>query len=196
MNNDFDSKEYRDAFVDAMIRNGLAFQIRTLREQHDWTQGLLAGRIGTQQNVISRYEDPDYGSFSLRTLKRLASEFNVALLCRFATFGELRGFAANVSEESVAVLNYDQEIERAAKTTVAANSAASKIITFPSTIGRGTLSRTSGTTEITTSQWWASDGGLLAAEVESRDGVSPRGTTVSASGADEFSAATLDVRYG
>lgn len=131
MSSDFDNKEYRDAFVDAMIRNGLAFQIRALRG--DMTQGELAARMGTQQNVISRYEDPDYGSFALNTLKRLASEFNVALICRFAPFSELRRYAASVSKESVAVLNYDQEITSAAEADFGESG---KVVTMPSIVRR------------------------------------------------------------
>ena len=39
--------------------------------------------------MIARLENPDYGKFSLSTLLKLASAFDVALLIRFVAFGEL-----------------------------------------------------------------------------------------------------------
>ena len=114
MTDEFSNKEYRDAFVDALIRNGLAFQIRALRKRQEWSQAELGCLVETAQNVISRYEDPDYGNFSLNTLKRLAATFNVGLVCHFATFGDVRRVADSVSQSTIAVPTYDMEIHSAA----------------------------------------------------------------------------------
>jgi transcriptional regulator with XRE-family HTH domain len=83
------SKEYRDAYVLEHIKNGIAFQIRTLREDRDWTQGDLGDAMGKPRNVISRIEDPNYGKTTLTTLREVAAAFDVGLLVKFVTFSRL-----------------------------------------------------------------------------------------------------------
>lgn len=82
-------KEYRDHFVDALIRNNVAAQIRTTRNDRGWSQKELAQRCDTRQSVISQLENPDYGRQSLSTLRRLASVFDCALDVRFIPFSEM-----------------------------------------------------------------------------------------------------------
>jgi transcriptional regulator with XRE-family HTH domain len=82
-------KKYRETFVESHIRNGVAFQIRAMRDMRGWTQKELAKRADTKQEAISRLENPDYGRFTLETLRRLASVFDVALTVRFVPFSEL-----------------------------------------------------------------------------------------------------------
>ena len=83
------SKAYRDAYVLEHIKNGIAFQIRTLREDREWTQGKLGEMAGKPRNVISRLEDPNYGKFTLATLRELASAFECGLLIKFVPFSRL-----------------------------------------------------------------------------------------------------------
>jgi transcriptional regulator with XRE-family HTH domain len=122
MSDEFESKEYRDAFVEANIHTGIAFQIRALRKKAEWSQSELGEKCGGKaQNVISRLEDPDYGKFSLSTLLALAKAFDVALLVKFVPFCTLRASLGNLSEEALAVPNFTEEKELlAASTTEAA----------------------------------------------------------------------------
>jgi transcriptional regulator with XRE-family HTH domain len=106
-----ESKEHREAFVSATVDQTIPFQIRALRlaKERNWTQEELAQRASMKQERISACENPNYGKFSLRTLKQLASAFDVALIVRFAPFSELTEWEVNMSPESLEVPSFDQE---------------------------------------------------------------------------------------
>jgi ribosome-binding protein aMBF1 (putative translation factor) len=87
--NKLKNKEYRDAYVEANIMQGLAHQIRTNRENRDWSQHDLAEKCkSSSQTSISRLEDPSYGKYTLSTLIKLASAFDVALIVKFVPYSK------------------------------------------------------------------------------------------------------------
>src|SRR5438876_279312 len=102
-------KEYRDAFVEEHIDTGLPFQIRAMRQDRGWTQGELGQRTGMAQESISQLESSSYGRFTLRTLKRLASAFDVALMVKFVPFSRLVDWQAELSPEDLAVPSFDAD---------------------------------------------------------------------------------------
>jgi transcriptional regulator with XRE-family HTH domain len=104
-------KEYRDAFAVEHIDTGIPFQICALREQkgREWTQKELGIRAGMAQETISRIEDPNYGKLTLKTLKRLASAFDVALMVRFVPFGELVEWELSLTSGSLEALSFDKD---------------------------------------------------------------------------------------
>lgn len=106
---DLRDKEYRDAFVTEHIDTGIPFQIRALREQGEWTQKDLANRTAMAQETISRVEDPNYGKLTLKTLKRLASAFDVALMVRFVPFSELVEWELHLTPDSLRALSFEEE---------------------------------------------------------------------------------------
>lgn len=82
------SKEYRDAYVEETINNRLAAQIYSLRVQRGYTQTDLCDLTGMKQPRISALEKSCRG-VTLKTLRRLASAFDVALVVKFVPFSEL-----------------------------------------------------------------------------------------------------------
>ncbi len=113
-----EDKARRDHFVATVIRQGLAIQIRETRLSRGWTQEELARRIGTSQETISQLEDPNYGRYTLKTLRRLAAAFDVALTCRFVPFSELSDWVTTMSPESLAVPDFDHDPGTTPKVTV------------------------------------------------------------------------------
>lgn len=106
---ELESKKFRDSYVESQINDGLAFQIRAMRNDRGWTQARLAEMLGTEQSAISRMENPDYGNYSLSTLKTLASTFDVALLVRFVPFSELASRSARITLADIKVPPYRED---------------------------------------------------------------------------------------
>jgi len=103
-----DDKDYRDHLVSGYIHTALAFQIRAIREQRGWTQRELGRRIGRQQPGISPLETPGH-AYSLRTLEKLASAFDVALVVRFVPFSDLTRWADSLEPGSLQVPSFEEE---------------------------------------------------------------------------------------
>lgn len=100
-------KPYRDGLLQAEINNGLAFQIRALQRDRGWTQAELGEKVGVRQALISQWEDPNYGRYTLSSLRKLASAFDVALLVRFAPYRELADWIIERTQESLAPAGFN-----------------------------------------------------------------------------------------
>lgn len=109
MGKELESKDYREAFVDENIKNAVAFQVNAMRERRGWTQSELGRRANKPQNVISRIEDPNYGKVTIRTLLDIAAAFDVALLVKFVSFGDLLAQMRHLSPQTLAVPSFDEE---------------------------------------------------------------------------------------
>ncbi len=103
------NKEYRDAFVSEHIDTGLPFQIKALREKREWSQEKLGKEAGMHQERISALEDPNYGKFTLRTLKKLASAFDVALMVVFVPFSKLLDWESDLSPDALRVVSFKED---------------------------------------------------------------------------------------
>ena len=69
---EFADAEYRHSYAEDHLNTSIATQIRVLREDRSMKQSELAEKSNTQQSVISRVENVNYESWSIKTLKRLA----------------------------------------------------------------------------------------------------------------------------
>ncbi len=102
-------KEYREALAIEHVNTTLAIQIRKMRENNQWTQNELANHLGKYQETISQWENPEYGRYSVTTLKELAAIFDVALLIKFIPFSELIQDMMNLSETRLSPPSYKKE---------------------------------------------------------------------------------------
>lgn len=106
--NTLEDQDYRRAFAEE-VATSLAYQIRRLRETNDWTQEELAEKTAKAQETISQWENPNYGRYSLSTLRQLAGAFDVALLVRFVSFSELADWTLDVSPNRMTPPSYEDE---------------------------------------------------------------------------------------
>jgi transcriptional regulator with XRE-family HTH domain len=100
---------YRRAFVEAHAGDSIAFQLKTMRLERGMEQRDVATLLGNPklQPMISRYENPDYGKYSVKTLLELADAFDVALMVHFAPFSELVDWDLSASSEKLNPISFD-----------------------------------------------------------------------------------------
>ena len=100
--------EYRKQVIDEHINVGIAFQIHGLRQRQEIKQKALAERLGIKQPLISAWENPNYGKYTLNTLKELAKAFDVGLLVRFVPFSTLINWSVDLTGDIIAPPNFNQ----------------------------------------------------------------------------------------
>jgi transcriptional regulator with XRE-family HTH domain len=101
--------EYRSEFVSSEIDMGIPMQLRAMREARGWKQSYVAEQTGTKQPRFSLMERPGYGKYSLNTLKKLASLFDVGLIVSFVPWGEMIDFAESLSRRRLSILSFKDE---------------------------------------------------------------------------------------
>jgi len=82
----FQSKDYRDGFLEADVKAGIAYQIQALREKTGLSQAEFAKKIGKKQSVVSRLENTEYGAVNVNTLLEIAKALDIGLQVRFCDF--------------------------------------------------------------------------------------------------------------
>jgi len=108
-------KSYRDAFISDEIDIGLPMKLRAMREAREWNQGYVAERTETKQPRFSLMEKPGYGKYSLSTLKKLASLFDVGLIVSFVPYSEMIDFTEAFNRRRLAICGFAEEYPRLAK---------------------------------------------------------------------------------
>jgi transcriptional regulator with XRE-family HTH domain len=104
------NKAYRDAYTAEHVKTTTPLQIRTVREQHEWTQGELAAEAKTTQTAISRTEDPNYGNLTLNNLLKIAAALDVGLLVKLVPFSRLVSEYEDLAPESLSTLSFMEEL--------------------------------------------------------------------------------------
>lgn len=105
------SKKFRDSYAYELVRTGIPFQMRALREQRNWKQLDLANAAEKPRSVITRLESPSYGKLSLKSLFEIAAAFEVALMVKFVPFSRLVREYEDVSPLALTAKNITDEEE-------------------------------------------------------------------------------------
>lgn len=80
---EFEDKEYAHAYLEEFSNMEIAAQIKALREQRGLTQEGLSQLAGMKQERVSALEDVNYGSWTAKTLRKLAEAFDVSIKISF-----------------------------------------------------------------------------------------------------------------
>lgn len=107
-------QEYRQAYMEAAVEQGIAWQIKINREARKISQSAMAALLGTRQSAVSRLEDPEYGAHSLDTLKKIANIFDCALLVRLVPYSVLAREVECLSREDLYAESFGIENEKIA----------------------------------------------------------------------------------
>ena len=102
--------EYRRAYMEAAVEQGIAWQIKINRERSQLGQSQLGEMIGTSQPGVSRLEDPSYGRHSLDTLMKIANAFDCALQVKFVPYSKLARESHDLAPEFMYAVPYSVEI--------------------------------------------------------------------------------------
>jgi len=104
-------KEYREAYMEAAIEQGVAWQIRINRNLREMTEEDLAVHLGIESSVISELEDPTCGGHSLETLVNIAKAFDCALSVKFISYSQLALDSEKLAETEQFAAPYSMELE-------------------------------------------------------------------------------------
>lgn len=105
------NSEYRHAYMESAIEQGVAWQIRINRERRGLSQSDLARLIGSKQSAISRVEDESYGRHRLETLVKIANAFDCVLQVRFVPYSKLARDSEDLSPTALYARSYVEEIQ-------------------------------------------------------------------------------------
>lgn len=97
-----ESKKYRDHLTQAESGNRVSFQIKSMLEDRGWSQQEIVRRSGIPQPVMSKYMN-GYDAYSIKTLLKLASAFDVHLVVGFEPYSNLVDWMADMTPQSLAV---------------------------------------------------------------------------------------------
>jgi transcriptional regulator with XRE-family HTH domain len=142
---------YREAFISEEIDTGIPMQLRAMREKRGWNQKYIAEKMDTKQPRFSLMEKPGYGNFSLNTLKKLASIFNVGLIVSFVPFSEMIDFVDGFGRKRLEIPSFCDEYialeRRYARTSHQfANDSIQENLNFPAETSATVNSSTEGLT--------------------------------------------------
>ena len=100
---ELNDKDMRDAYLAAQTRTYLAYQIRAIRMQREWSQQDLGRILNKPQSAVSRMEDRAYGKFNIQTLQELAAAFDCGLVVQFVPYADFLKTTSDLSHERLEV---------------------------------------------------------------------------------------------
>jgi transcriptional regulator with XRE-family HTH domain len=109
-----ESKKFRDSYVSENIKRVIPFNLRTMRDEREWSQAQTGQALGKPQNVVSRLESPAYGKLTLQTLLEIAHGYDVGLLIKFVPFSRLVKEYEDVSFHALSAKSVSDKEEVAA----------------------------------------------------------------------------------
>lgn len=104
-----DDPEYREGYTEEFFNAKIATQIKVLREQREWSQEQLGNASGMRQERISVLEDVSYESWTVSTLRKLASAFHLVVDIEFKEYGEFASEFMAFNEERLRKRKFEDD---------------------------------------------------------------------------------------
>lgn len=124
------NKFFRREYVAENVRVGIASQIKAMRNARKLSQTDLAKMTGKAQSAIARFEDPDYGKYSVQSLLEIADAFDVWLSVEFIPFSKGLSRTANRSAFALNAVSFSDDSASLASLKVAETNKSPVIISF------------------------------------------------------------------
>lgn len=106
---EFKEREARQDYAESHLNAAIALQIKALRLQRPWTQQKLAAEADLHQSQISAMEQTNYEGWTIATLKKFASAFDLPLSVHFQSWGELIDNASKLGRQSLERPSFDDD---------------------------------------------------------------------------------------
>ena len=103
------NKEFRNPYKRARVRSKIAYQIRAMRKKRAMLQGKLADLMGKPQSTVSRFENEDYGKWTLETLLEISDAFDVGLVVEFVDYPTFMIRTSNLAPENLNAESYNEK---------------------------------------------------------------------------------------
>lgn len=100
---EFADRDYAHAYMEEHAVSRIAAQVLTLRQQRGWSQSELARRAHVAQERVSKIENADFDSLTMKTLHKLAHAFDVAVHIGFESFSTGILDVVNLSKDRLRV---------------------------------------------------------------------------------------------
>lgn len=107
-------REYREEFLSATVRAGIAYQVQVLRRQDGSTQKEFADKTGKKQTQISRLESTESGGVAVQTLVDIAAALGIGLVVRFVDLAEMLERTEDMSDAALQAKTIEQIVADAA----------------------------------------------------------------------------------
>jgi transcriptional regulator with XRE-family HTH domain len=124
----FPEPEFRRGYAESFLSPYIAAQIKFNREARKLSQRALGDLIGgTDQGRVSKLEDANYRSWTVKTLQRIAAAFDLVLLVKFVSFGEFLDEATALDRASLTKPGFPQDAAFHKTSTGSSNASIAKI---------------------------------------------------------------------
>lgn len=100
---EFLDKEYAHSYMESHVIDRIAAQIYALRKDRQWSQEDLSNKSGIAQESISKYENGDFSSITLKTLIKLSRAFDVSIRLSFESFRDCISDIVNLNEQKLVI---------------------------------------------------------------------------------------------
>lgn len=147
---DFKDAEYAAAYMEGHVNSKLAAQIYWTRKKRGWSQQQLAERSGIAQERISKIENGEFSSLTMKTLRKFAGALDVNLNIEFEPYSHAVVEVAHPRKQDLELLAREDSLHSLKNSFMAIPAANGVRSVILSTVAAGPLAGVVTTTAAST----------------------------------------------